>query len=74
MIISYGEENDKKCYILYLFTASCCSMVLGSVLSHNEDCDENCTLCDWLALLVEYQTNVREVVGSNPGRTNTQGL
>ena len=27
-----------------------------------------------LAQLVEYWTTVREVVGSNPGRTNTQGL
>ena len=24
--------------------------------------------------LVEHRTTVREVVGSNPGRTNTQGL
>ena len=29
---------------------------------------------DRLAQLVEYRTTVREVVGSNPGRTNTQGL
>ena len=29
---------------------------------------------DRLAQLVEYRTAVREVVGSNPGRTNTQGL
>ena len=29
---------------------------------------------DWLAQLVEYRTTVREVVGSNPGQTNTQGL
>ena len=29
---------------------------------------------DLLAQLVEYQATVREVVGSNPGRTNTQGL
>ena len=27
-----------------------------------------------LAQLVEHLTTVREVVGSNPGRTNTQGL
>ena len=27
-----------------------------------------------LAQLVEHRTFVREVVGSNPGRTNTQGL
>ena len=27
-----------------------------------------------LAQLVEHQAPVREVVGSNPGRTNTQGL
>ena len=27
-----------------------------------------------LAQLVEHRTTVREVVGSNPGRTNTQGL
>ena len=29
---------------------------------------------DWLAQLVEYRTPVQEVVGSNPGRNNTQGL
>ena len=29
---------------------------------------------DRLAQLVEYRTTVREVVGSNPGRTNTHGL
>ena len=29
---------------------------------------------DRLAQLVEHQTTVRAVVGSNPGRTNTQGL
>ena len=29
---------------------------------------------DRLAQLVEYRTAVREVVGLNPGRTNTQGL
>ena len=29
---------------------------------------------DRLARLVEHRTTVREVVGSNPGRTNTQGL
>ena len=29
---------------------------------------------DRLAQLVEYRTTLREVVGSNPGRTNTQGL
>ena len=29
---------------------------------------------DQLAQLVEYWTTVREVMGSNPGRTNTQGL
>ena len=29
---------------------------------------------DRLAQLVEYRTTVREVVGSNTGRTNTQGL
>ena len=28
----------------------------------------------WLAQLVGYQTAVREVEGSSPGRTNTQGL
>ena len=28
----------------------------------------------WLAQLVGYQTVVREVKGSRPGRTNTQGL
>ena len=27
-----------------------------------------------LAQLVEHQTSVGEVVGSNPGRTNSQGL
>ena len=31
-------------------------------------------VADRLAQLVEYQTTVREVVGSNPGRTNTHGL
>ena len=29
---------------------------------------------DRLAQLVEYRTTVQEVVGSNPGWTNTQGL
>ena len=29
---------------------------------------------DRLAQLVEHRTTVREVAGSNPGRTNTQGL
>jgi len=29
---------------------------------------------DWLAQLVEHWTAVREVAGSNLGRTNTQGL
>ena len=29
---------------------------------------------DRLAQLVEHRTTVREVVGSNPGQTNTQGL
>ena len=29
---------------------------------------------DRLAQLVEYRTPVREVAGSNPGKTNTQGL
>ena len=29
---------------------------------------------DWLSQLVECQTTVRGVVGSNPGRTNFQGL
>ena len=29
---------------------------------------------DLLAQLVEFRTYVREVVGSNPGRTNIQGL
>ena len=29
---------------------------------------------DRLAQLVEHRTTVREVVGSNPDRTNTQGL
>ena len=29
---------------------------------------------DQLAQLVEHRTTVREVVGSNPGRTTTQGL
>ena len=29
---------------------------------------------DRLAQLEEYRTTVREVVGSNPGRTTTQGL
>ena len=29
---------------------------------------------DRLAQLIEHRTTVREVVGSNPGRTNTQGL
>ena len=28
----------------------------------------------WLAQLGEHQSAKREVVGSNPGRTNTQGL
>ena len=32
-----------------------------------------CT-ADRLAWLVEYRTAVREVVGSNLGQTNTQGL
>lgn len=63
-------------YLLYLFMASCCSMVLISLLSLNEDCDENYTLCDRLALLVEYRTNVREVVGFKTlaGHPDTQGL
>ena len=29
---------------------------------------------DWLAQLVERRTTVREVAGSNPDRTKTQGL
>ena len=32
---------------------------------------------DWgppMALLVEYRTTMREVVGSNPSQTTTQGL
>ena len=29
---------------------------------------------DRLAQLVEYQTTLQKVVGSNPGRTTTQGL
>ena len=29
---------------------------------------------DLLAQLIEHRTTVRGVVGSNPGRTNTQGL
>ena len=29
---------------------------------------------DQLAQLVEHRTTVREVAGSNPGRTNTKGL
>ena len=28
----------------------------------------------WLAQLIERQSAEREVSGSNPGRTNTQGL
>ena len=32
------------------------------------------TTADRLAQLVEHRAPVREVVGSNPGRTNTQGL
>ena len=40
-------------------------------------------ICDWLshiaqfidiAQLIEHRTTVQEVVGSNPGRTNTKGL
>ena len=38
-------------------------------LDHNLDQE-----ADRLAQLVEHQTTVREVAGSNPGRTNTQGL
>ena len=33
-----------------------------------------CSTADWLTQLVEYQTTVQEVVGSNPSQTNTQGL
>ena len=34
----------------------------------------NSLTADRLAQLVEHQTAVREVAGSNLGRTNTQGL
>ena len=33
-----------------------------------------CQTADRLAQLVEHRTAVREVAGSNLGRTNTQGL
>ena len=34
----------------------------------------NMLTADWLAQLVERRTTVREVAGSNPDRTKTQGL
>ena len=37
-------------------------------------CHAFTTTADRLAQLVERRTTVREVVSSNPGRTNTQGL
>ena len=36
--------------------------------------ENGCVSADRLAQLVEHRTTVREVVGSNPGWTNTQGL
>ena len=35
---------------------------------------QNVGSADRLAQLVEHRTTVREVAGSNPGRTTTQGL
>ena len=37
-------------------------------------CFASYALTDRLAQLVEHRTTVREVAGSNPGRTTTQGL
>ena len=39
-------------------------------------CDARCVqrTAAWLAQLGEHRSAEREVVGSNPGRTNTQGL
>ena len=41
---------------------------------HDRGGDEASLTTGRLAKLVEYRTTVREVVGSNPGRTTTQGL
>ena len=44
----------------------------NSLRSYNPTMDNH--PADRLAQLVECRTTVREVVGSNPGRTTTQGL
>ena len=41
------------------------------ILTYDKDVYQT---ADRLVQLVEYRTTVREVVGSNPGWTNTQGL
>ena len=47
-------------------------LVLIQTIKSSEVCIK--ATADRLAQLVEYRTTVREVVGSNPGPTTTQGL
>ena len=47
---------------------------LGEISFTNKEFLKIVLTADRLAQLVEYRTTVWEVVGSNPGRTNTQDL
>ena len=49
-------------------------MADGKVARKQSHVSENTLYADRLAQLVEHRTAVREVAGSNLGRTNTQGL
>ena len=74
-------NRDEGAYQLYFFefefnfkTLTSYIIILLSTLTTVNNLFDGFTDADRLAQLVEHRTTVREVVGSNPGRTNTQGL
>ena len=64
----------QKWPILFLVELLLCFVFVYSHVRTINKCKSNESTADRFAQLVEYQTTVREVAGSNPGRTNTQGL
>ena len=65
----HGFHSSRRLNFFFL-----CPMLNTDFLRSDWASSFSLSTADRLAQLVEYRTTVREVVGSNPGRTNTQGL
>ena len=72
MNLLYSKENSHILlgleHIILIYSPGLKYSITFPLIAHMPLIDER------LAQLVEHRTTVREVVGSNPGRTNTQGL